>query len=322
MSLSPTAWSRAALLSAVVVLAPAAGGAAALATGVGTVERAATERDAAGVLLGLAAVALAVVLAWATAAALAGVLDAWARATGGTAQPDPHARVVSAGAPPRGRTGAVSAGVAALVLAALAAPAATAGTAGTGHGLPTRATAVHLLDDAQPSSDRSGTSPGAPAPVPSTTADGATTTATTTTTTVATTAATTGTATATGTATGAGAGPVVEDATDQPPPGSWAALAEVTPTDDGFRAPRGASLGSAALVTSQPSRPPVSYAAADVVVLAGDSLWSIAARHLGPEADDAEIAQAWPQWWKANRAVVGEDPDLLLPGQRLVAPGP
>lgn len=59
---------------------------------------------------------------------------------------------------------------------------------------------------------------------------------------------------------------------------------------------------------------------AEVVVLRGDSLWSIAARDLGPGAADAEIAEAWPRWWAANRAVVGPDPDRLLPGQVLTHP--
>lgn len=57
-----------------------------------------------------------------------------------------------------------------------------------------------------------------------------------------------------------------------------------------------------------------------VVVRRGDSLWAIAARHLGPSATDAETAAAWPRWYAANRAVIGPDPDLLLPGQRLRAP--
>lgn len=58
----------------------------------------------------------------------------------------------------------------------------------------------------------------------------------------------------------------------------------------------------------------------EVVVLRGDSLWTIAARHLGPEATDAEIAVAWPRWYAANRAVIGSDADRLLPGQILQAP--
>jgi nucleoid-associated protein YgaU len=58
----------------------------------------------------------------------------------------------------------------------------------------------------------------------------------------------------------------------------------------------------------------------EVVVRRGDSLWSIAARHLGTDASDAEIARAWPAWFEANRGVVGDDPDLLRPGQLLRAP--
>ena len=58
-----------------------------------------------------------------------------------------------------------------------------------------------------------------------------------------------------------------------------------------------------------------------VTVRPGDCLWLIAARQLGPQATDAEIAAAWPDWYATNRWVIGADPNLLLPGQRLVAPG-
>jgi nucleoid-associated protein YgaU len=44
------------------------------------------------------------------------------------------------------------------------------------------------------------------------------------------------------------------------------------------------------------------------------------ARHLGPDATDAEVAAQWPRWHAANRSVIGDDPDLLLPGQVLRAP--
>lgn len=60
--------------------------------------------------------------------------------------------------------------------------------------------------------------------------------------------------------------------------------------------------------------------AAPVVVRRGDTLWAIAARHLGPGATDADIAEQWPRWWQANRSRIGDDPDRLLPGQVLVAP--
>jgi nucleoid-associated protein YgaU len=57
-----------------------------------------------------------------------------------------------------------------------------------------------------------------------------------------------------------------------------------------------------------------------VVVQRGDTLWSIAARHLGAGATDDEITREWPRWWSANRGVVGDDPDLIKPGQRLAPP--
>ena len=74
-------------------------------------------------------------------------------------------------------------------------------------------------------------------------------------------------------------------------------------------------------VTSAPARaanmlPPRQ----ELVVRSGDSLWTIAARHLGPEATDVEIAREWPRWFAANSAVIGSSPDLLLPGQILRAP--
>jgi nucleoid-associated protein YgaU len=60
--------------------------------------------------------------------------------------------------------------------------------------------------------------------------------------------------------------------------------------------------------------------AAHVTVQAGDSLWRIAATHLGADATSAQIAEAWPRWYAANRAVIGADPALIRPGQVLSAP--
>jgi hypothetical protein len=56
------------------------------------------------------------------------------------------------------------------------------------------------------------------------------------------------------------------------------------------------------------------------VVLRGESLWSIAAAELGAGASDSAIAARWPHWYAANRALIGPDPDLLLPGQVLQSP--
>lgn len=57
-----------------------------------------------------------------------------------------------------------------------------------------------------------------------------------------------------------------------------------------------------------------------VVVRPGDTLWAVAARHLGPGAPDSAVAAAWPTWYAANAATIGPDPDLIRPGQVLVVP--
>ncbi|WP_147391606.1 LysM domain-containing protein [Galactobacter valiniphilus] len=57
-----------------------------------------------------------------------------------------------------------------------------------------------------------------------------------------------------------------------------------------------------------------------VIVREGDSLWSLAARHLGPAADAGDIAAEWPRWYRLNAEVIGADPDLLLVGTRLFVP--
>jgi resuscitation-promoting factor RpfA len=61
-------------------------------------------------------------------------------------------------------------------------------------------------------------------------------------------------------------------------------------------------------------------APAEVVVHRGDSLWAIAARALPPDATDADIARSVDAWYSANRQVIGDDPNLILPGQRLLPP--
>ncbi|WP_251150307.1 LysM peptidoglycan-binding domain-containing protein [Cellulosimicrobium sp. Marseille-Q4280] len=58
----------------------------------------------------------------------------------------------------------------------------------------------------------------------------------------------------------------------------------------------------------------------EVVVLRGDTLWDIAARSLPTAATDADVAAAVARWHAANAAVIGGDPDLIRPGQVLVAP--
>jgi nucleoid-associated protein YgaU len=52
----------------------------------------------------------------------------------------------------------------------------------------------------------------------------------------------------------------------------------------------------------------------------GDSLWSIAAAHLGEHATTENVARAWPEWYRANRPALGPDPHLIHPGQLLHVP--
>ncbi len=53
------------------------------------------------------------------------------------------------------------------------------------------------------------------------------------------------------------------------------------------------------------------------VVRPGDSLWSIAEDH---RDRSASVHERWQVIWQANRAVVGDDPDLIIPGQALRLP--
>jgi nucleoid-associated protein YgaU len=56
------------------------------------------------------------------------------------------------------------------------------------------------------------------------------------------------------------------------------------------------------------------------VVRHGDCLWSIARKHLTPAASDNAVAREWPRWYDANRRLIGADPNLVLPGERLTVP--
>jgi hypothetical protein len=76
------------------------------------------------------------------------------------------------------------------------------------------------------------------------------------------------------------------------------------------------------LLAAQPIRAEqgTPLALSEVTVMAGDTLWDIAARHLGPAASDVDVALHWPRWYEANRSQIGESPHVLLPGQILRAP--
>lgn len=117
-------------------------------------------------------------------------------------------------------------------------------------------------------------------------------------------------------------GPIALDPGFHPPTDtSW------TPLDPDRPIPEWASDSASATTTptTAPTVQPVATtppttAVRDYVVQRGDSLWSIAARHLGPDATTAQIAVAWPQWYAVNRQTVGPNPDVIRPGQRLTVP--
>lgn len=111
-----------------------------------------------------------------------------------------------------------------------------------------------------------------------------------------------------------------------PAPDADADLPDVAPTVPPPRADRPApddadadadAHDRAAETSSQPGAP---APPTTVVVRSGDTLWRIAAAALGPTAGDAEVAAGVRRWHAANGAVIGPDPDVLVPGQRLVDP--
>ena len=69
-----------------------------------------------------------------------------------------------------------------------------------------------------------------------------------------------------------------------------------------------------------PDRPLGRESDPTVVVRAGDTLWAIAAASLPDGSSDADIASTCARWHVANREVIGDDPDLIFPAQRLIPP--
>ena len=59
---------------------------------------------------------------------------------------------------------------------------------------------------------------------------------------------------------------------------------------------------------------------AGLVVRPGDSLWGIAEQRLHSSASADEVAKLVHRLHQRNRAVIGPDPDLIRPGQRLALP--
>lgn len=107
-----------------------------------------------------------------------------------------------------------------------------------------------------------------------------------------------------------------------------------SPADPPAASPRAARTPSATAVPPAPAAPPTqasSVPTADVstppaddsaryVVAAGDCLWDIAARLIGPGASNAAIDRRWRAIYAANRAAIGDDPGLIHRGLILTIP--
>ncbi len=79
----------------------------------------------------------------------------------------------------------------------------------------------------------------------------------------------------------------------------------------------GAPVADPGLLGTRPQRAaeqPASPKRGEVVVKRGDSLWSIAARQLGPMASDVDIALHWPKWYATNRTCHRRRPWSPYPG--------
>jgi LysM repeat protein len=104
-----------------------------------------------------------------------------------------------------------------------------------------------------------------------------------------------------------GHGPVPGDA------GPHAAIAAVAPAPTPVPvAPPAPSEAVAAPAADTPPAPAPAAAAGSIEIRPGDTLWDLAARHLGDPTK-------WPSLHQANRGAI-ENPDLIFPGQRIHLP--
>lgn len=112
----------------------------------------------------------------------------------------------------------------------------------------------------------------------------------------------------------AGAG----DPTTTPAPQSQAATS--APDTAAAAGPDQQSPQAPGSTESEGSAPGEAASTSSSVVEVGDSLWSITAEALGPEATDAAVAAAWPVVYRSNTDAIGPDPDVIHPGTRLALP--
>lgn len=87
---------------------------------------------------------------------------------------------------------------------------------------------------------------------------------------------------------------------------------------DGLQLPERTSVTPTPVAPAPTEDPPDPVRS--VVVESGDTLWALARTGLDDDATDALVAREVRRWHRENRAVVGPDPDVLEPGQRLTPP--
>ena len=89
------------------------------------------------------------------------------------------------------------------------------------------------------------------------------------------------------------------------------------------RASVGPVAGDMPVVSTEKARPP-STTASSHVVAKGECLWRIARSHLdahGLPSTGSDVSKMWRAIYAQNRDLIGEDPDLIRPGQVLTIPG-
>lgn len=103
-----------------------------------------------------------------------------------------------------------------------------------------------------------------------------------------------------------------------------ASLARITPASAVTPPPAERLKALHADTETAPSQESITYPAGQYRVEPGDSLWAIACRTIrlrtGLEPHDGAIDAYWRAIYDANRSIIGSNPDLIFPGQRLVLP--
>ena len=110
--------------------------------------------------------------------------------------------------------------------------------------------------------------------------------------------------------------PAGKNAKEAPP---TAGAEQVSPSSPNPPSPPGSSSGNGAILAEAVAAAGAARDGERYTVRPGDSLWDIAEMKLGT-AETRRIARYWPRIHRANRDVIGGDPNLIVPGQVLILP--